>query len=527
MQTALYAIGVTLLSIIIAVPCLYGLHMYLMLALAMASRGRVRRAQNSTISRFRATTADDRWPIVTTQIPLYNELPVARRVIEAVAAIDYPIERHQIQVLDDSNDSTREVVDAVVRQLAARGHDISVVRRPERRHFKAGALQHGLQSARGEFVAVFDADFVPQPSFLRSLVPLLASDERACCVQGRWGHLNRDETWITRALSLGIDGHFGVEQPARAWNGLLLNFNGTAGIWRRAAIDDPRVGGWDGDTLTEDLDLSYRAQLAGWRVAYHVDEVAPAELPADPDALKTQQRRWATGSIQCARKLLGAVWMSKLSPFQKVEGTIHLLGYSVNVMMLLMALFGRPLAALLDGGPGSISWAWIVMSLATLGPILAYCWSRASFGQFVNPLDIPKVLLLGLGLAVNNTVAVLAGIVQRGGEFIRTPKSGSTGGASVPAAGGRAHARTALPTYAAIRSRLWMFELICGVLCVGQWLLFLPIDGPIGSMFLLLYGVGFLTLGYASVPRARSAALTSTREQVGYPALAESPAPST
>lgn len=522
MQILLYAIGLTLLSVIIVVPCLYGLHMYLMLALAIASRRRVRNGQKEIIARFRAETPDERWPLVTTQIPLYNELPVARRVIEAVAAMDYPIDRHQIQVLDDSTDLTRDVVDAVVRQLAERGYDISVVRRADRRHFKAGALQIGLQSARGEFVAVFDADFVPQTGFLRALVPLLKHDEGACCVQGRWGHLNRDETWVTRALSLGIDGHFGVEQPARAWNGLLLNFNGTAGIWRRAAIDDPRVGGWDGDTLTEDLDLSYRAQLAGWRVIYNVDEVAPAELPADPDALKTQQRRWATGSIQCARKLLGAVWASRLSTFQKVEGTIHLLGYSVNVMMLLMALFGRPLAALLDGGPGSVSWAWIVMSLATLGPILAYTWSRASFGQFVNPLDIPKVLLLGLGLAVNNTVAVMVGLVQRGGEFIRTPKSGATGGSGTRTA--QARGRSTMPTYAAIRSRLWVFELICGVLCVGQWGLFVPIDGPIGSMFLLLYGVGFLTLGFMSIPRRTPR--TALRAQTDFPTHAEPAAPS-
>lgn len=542
MQLILESVGFVLLALLVGVPCIYGLHMYFLLGLTLWHRRPQRRRHAETINTFRATAQPTDWPIVTTQIPLYNELPVARRVIEAVAAIDYPPGRHQIQVLDDSNDATCDEVDAVVRELRLAGVDIEVIRRSDRHHFKAGALQHGLHRARGEYVAVFDADFMPGRDFLNNLIPLIIADPKACCVQGRWGHVNREESWITQGLSLGIDGHFGVEQPGRAWGGYLLNFNGTAGIWRRAAIDDPSVGGWDGDTLTEDLDLSYRAQMAGWRIIYHVDELAPAEIPADPNALKTQQRRWATGSIQCARKLLGRVWTCpRLSIAQKLEGTIHLCGYAVNVMMLLMALFGRPLAALLDGGPGSIAMAGLVMSISTAGPILAYFYARWSFGAITSPLSVLRILLLGLGLAVNNSVAVVYGLVTRGGEFVRTPKSGhvSDFNAALTAQitsqqaarragplGGARQRMKSMPSYAAIRSRLWVFELLAGVLCVGQWALFVPIDGVINSAFLLLYGLGFLVLGWASRPQRGEPKLAATipAAELPFPAIRESAA---
>lgn len=482
-------------------PALYGLHMYVLMALCAARRARVRREQERIIAAYAAGRDEADWPVVTTQIPVFNEVAVVERVITAVAALDYPRGRHEIQVLDDSTDETRVVVDRVCARLAAQGCDIHVIRRPERRHYKAGALANGLRTARGEFVAIFDADFVPQPGFLRRLIPLIDSDPRNGCVQGRWAHLNAHESWVTDALGLGIDGHFGVEQGGRGWNGLLLNFNGTAGIWRRAAIDDPQVGGWSGDTITEDLDLSYRAQLAGWRIVYCPDEAVPAELPGDVDALKAQQRRWATGSIQTARKLLPRVWRSTLTPLQKLEATFHLTQYGVNLFLLLMAMFARPLLGFVDPqqfgallGIGSA-----VVMFAAAGPTLAYLYASFTLnGRLPGPLRLARLIALGLGLSVNNSLAVLVGLRQRGGEFVRTPKTGS---------GGPAGARPG--AYEALRSRGWLLELPVGVFCLVQWVVFLPADGYVGGTFLLLFAIGLLALGWKSM-RAQVVA-TATR----------------
>lgn len=468
------------------IPGIYGLHLYLLMFLSIWRRSSTRRAQAATITRFTRETPELKWPVVTTQIPLYNEVTVARRVIEAAARMDYPVGRHEVQVLDDSTDETRELVDQTVLELRARGYDVSVVRRPERTHYKAGALEHGLKFARGKYIAIFDADFVPDQQFLRKLVPLLEADPRAACAQGRWGHLNANENWITEGLALGIDGHFSVEQGARAWNGFLLNFNGTGGIWRREAIDDPRVGGWSGDTITEDLDLSYRAQLAGWRVIYCNDVVCPAEIPADVNALKSQQRRWATGSIQTARKLLPQVWKSPISLLQKLEATVHLTQYSVSVFMLLMAIFGR---TLLWAVPAEKAATWLgVSSLIVLAgaaaPSIAYMYARWTISrEVVGLVRLLKFILLGFGLAVNNGIAVLVGVVQRGGEFVRTPKSGASGQSR-----GRGQ-------YAALRSRLWILEVALGLFCIVQWAAFLKADGYIGGSFMLLYAFGLIAMG--------------------------------
>ncbi len=489
----LQTVALCIFLILTIAPALYGVHMYALVLLTHRQRNAVRARQLELAERFCAAAKTDAdWPIVTTQIPLFNELHVARRVILAAANMDYPRGRHEVQVLDDSTDATRAVVDQVVDELRRRGHQISVVRRTERQHFKAGALAAGLKAARGEFIAIFDADFVPQAEFLRRMIPLLASQPQVGCVQGRWGHLNENDSWMTQALALGMDGHFGVEQSARAWNGLLLNFNGTGGVWRRSAIEDPRVEGWQGDTLTEDLDLSYRAQLAGWRIEYVADEVCPAEIPADAGALKSQQRRWATGSIQTARKLLPALWRSSLSVVQKLEATLHLTQYSINVFMVLMVLLGRPL--LWISGPerfGTFLWlSWILIGLAALAPSLAYVYARWSLGGgAVGLVGILKLMLLGMGLSLNNTVAVLAGLTQRGGEFVRTPKSGSRG----------APAKTCV--YRVSSSRLWLAEILLGTFAFAQWLIFLPADHYVGGTFLLLFAIGLINLGLASRPR--------------------------
>lgn len=490
MESALEVVCLATYIVLTLAPAGYGLHIYLLMYLAHRRGGSATAAQRETVRIYSAAVED--WPRVTTQLPLFNEISVARRVIEAAARMDYPAGRHEVQVLDDSTDGTRDVVDRVCRELRSDGLDVKVIRRATRTHYKAGALAHGLNTATGEFVAVFDADFVPERGFLRRMIPLIASDDHACCVQARWGHLNGDENWITESVALGIDGHFGVEQGARAWNNLLLNFNGTGGIWRRAAIDDPRVGGWSGDTITEDLDLSYRAQLVGWKVIFCRDEVCPAEVPADVNAIKAQQRRWATGSIQTARKLLPQVWRSELSILQKLEATFHLTQYSISIFMVLIPLLVRLVLIPLPPGKylGWLIWCWILIPFAAVAPSIAYVYARRAIGGGPTSLwQVIKLVVLGLGLSVNNCVAVLTGLFQRGGEFVRTPKSGSTGQQS----GG---------TYASVRSNLWAVELVLGLFSLGQWLFFLREDRYVFGSFLLLYGVGLTLLGWESRPRA-------------------------
>lgn len=480
-------------SLVLAV---YALHLYVLVYLFRRRKDH-RRRQRRIIEQH-ASLPEDRWPVVTTQIPLYNERDVARRVIEAAAALDYPAGRHEIQVLDDSTDGTIDVVDRTAAGLRKRGHDVSVVRRQEREGYKAGALAAGLRVARGDFVAIFDADFVPPKGFLRQAIPLLLETPKLACLQGRWAHLNEHESWLTRAQALGIDGHFAIEQGARAWNGLLMNFNGTAGVWRKAAIDDPQVGGWQGDTLTEDLDLSYRAQLAGWRLDYCLDMACPAELPSTVPAFKSQQRRWATGSIQVARKLLPRIWRrrSGLSLGQKLEATLHLTHYSVAIWMLLLAVIARPMLLLMASQNAVIrDWFWIVwlgILFSAVAPSAMYSYARYSLGGGFSGLrTIPSMLALGFGMCVNNSLAVLRGALVTGGEFVRTPKSGSHTGGRLAG------------SYSPLQDNLWLIELGLGLLSLSSFALYLTRFRWAFSVFLLLYAIGFLTVGWQSRPRDR------------------------
>ncbi len=471
----------------------YGGHAYVLVFLFRRRQQRARAAQAKIIA-ARAARSDQEWPRVTSQIPLYNERSVASRVIEAVAAMDYPIDRHEIQVLDDSSDETRAIVDRTVARLRAQGFDVSVVRRADRKEFKAGALAHGLTIARGTYLTIFDADFVPPANFLEHAIPLLEDNPRLACLQGRWAHLNEHESWLTSAQALGIDGHFAVEQGARAWNGLLMNFNGTAGVWRKEAIEDPRVGGWDGETLTEDLDLSYRVQLAGWRIDYCLDLPCPAELPNTVNALKSQQRRWATGSIQVARKLLPRVWRDKgLTLGQKVEATLHLTHYSVALWMLILALIARPMLLLMaHGHPMFTTWltvAWCGVLLSAIAPSVEYIYARHALdGSFSAIRIIPSMFVVGMGLCLNNAIAVVRGLIQEGGEFVRTPKSGSD-----------AKTRRVSSDHP-VRDHLWAIELLLGVYMSVSFAVYIAADHGAFSIFLLLYAVGFLVMGWCSRP---------------------------
>ncbi len=366
------------------------------------------------------------WPQVTVQLPVYNERFVVERLLDAVAALDYPRDRLHIQVLDDSTDETTALARAKVKELCARGIDIVLLHRTDRTGFKAGALARGLALAKGDLLAIFDADFVPQPSFLRSAVPHLV-DGRIGMVQARWGHLNPDESWLTRAQSVLLDGHFVIEHTARHHSGRWFNFNGTAGIWRRQAIVD--AGGWQHDTLTEDMDLSYRAQLAGWDFRYLVDLVVPAELPRDMAAFKTQQHRWAKGSIQCARKLLPTIWRAPVALPIKLEATAHMTAnVSYPIVVLLTLLLPWAVVARMQQGADLLLALDLLLFGAAVFPfVVFYGVAVIGSGDQVRQrlIRLPLVLALGLGMAVSQTRAVFGGLFGEVGTFVRTPKRGS------------------------------------------------------------------------------------------------------
>ncbi|MCW5848760.1 MAG: glycosyltransferase family 2 protein [Anaerolineae bacterium] len=363
---------------------------------------------------FPSSEAD--WPTVTIQLPIYNEQYVVERLLAACVALDYPRDKLQIQVLDDSTDSTREIARRAVEAWRAEGVDIEHVTRLSRVGYKAGALQHGLATAWGEFLAVFDADFLPPRDFLKRTLPGF-TDPKVGCVQARWGHVNPNYSWLTRAQAAAIDIHFGVEQEVRSRYGLLMNFNGAAGLWRRQCIDE--AGGWQAETLTEDLDLSYRAQLAGWRFHFLNDLRVPSEIPVQLNAYKRQQFRWAKGSIQTARKLLGTLWQSPLPWYKKLFGTFHLTGYVVHPLMLIVLatmvpVNSRPLPLHLP--------PWIV--IAAFGPWLLYWASRAAVNE---PASyklalLVTLILVGTGMALNSTKAILEALVGIKSGFERTPK---------------------------------------------------------------------------------------------------------
>ncbi|MEW6282042.1 MAG: glycosyltransferase [Candidatus Eremiobacterota bacterium] len=398
-----------------ALLALYACHILLLTGLFLL-RQRLRQAGRGgppTLNTF---------PRVTVQLPLYNEASVVVRLLLAVAALDYPRDRLQIQVLDDSTDQTTEIALATVRQLREGGVDIELVRRPDRNGFKAGAMAHGLQTATGEFVAVFDADFVPAPDFLQRLLPELLADPGLAFVQARWGHLNRDYSAITRMQSLAIDSHFVVDQVVRHWAGFPMHFNGTGGIWRRTAIE--QSGGWQADTLCEDLDLSYRAILQGWKPGYMPEVVVPAELSPQLTAFKQQQFRWARGSIQCTRKLLGPIWRSSLVWWKKILATLHLSGYMINPLVLALVLL-TPLFALAQGPAMDLGPLWIVSVFALSFPLFYAAALRSVYPSWLLCVltELPILLLVGCGMALNNSLAILAAVRSNAvSRFERTPK---------------------------------------------------------------------------------------------------------
>jgi cellulose synthase/poly-beta-1,6-N-acetylglucosamine synthase-like glycosyltransferase len=422
------------------------------------------------------------WPPVTVQLPIFNERYVVDRLVDACGDLDYPADCLHIQVLDDSTDDTTERAALAVERLRERGLDAVLIHRDDRVGFKAGALQAGLLTARGDLIAIFDADFVPPRDFLRQTVPFLRG--RVGMVQARWGHLNWDTSWLTIAQSTLLDGHFVVEHTARHASGRWFNFNGTAGIWRREAIED--AGGWQHDTLTEDLDLSYRAQLRGWEFLYRVDLVADAELPPDMAAFKTQQSRWAKGSIQTARKLLFPIWRAKVPLPVKMEATVHLTAnLAYPLVLLLSLLLPWAVAARIWGAPRELLQLDVVLFGAALLPFLAF-YATAILGSGraggrQRLWRLPYALALGLGIAVNQTWAVVEGAFTAGGTFVRTPKRGNGGGGYRARVHGLVGLELAMAAY-------------LGMACV-----FVIVSGYLASLpFLALFAWGYAAVGLQS-----------------------------
>lgn len=359
-------------------------------------------------------------PRAAVQLPIYNELYVVERLLKACAELDYPRDRLIIQVLDDSTDQTTELVARLVAEWREKGVDMHHIRRGSREGYKAGALAYGLELLDAEMVAVLDADFIPPPDFLKRAVSPLVNNPRLAAVQGRWGHLNSQQNPLTRAATLALDGHFVVEQTARNRAGWLMNFNGSGGVWRVKAIEE--AGGWQASTLTEDMDLSYRAQLIGWQFLYLPDLVVPGEIPPQIGAYKQQQARWAQGGTQCFVRLIGPVWTTPhLTLMQRIMATMHLSQYIMHPVMIMVLLLTPPL--LMAHSLQHLNLG--ILGLVGLGPPLLYSISQqALYGDWKKRTlwSMPMLFIIGTGIAWTNSNAVIRGLLNRHDEFRRTPK---------------------------------------------------------------------------------------------------------
>ncbi len=363
------------------------------------------------------------YPVVTVQLPVFNEVYVVGRLIDAACAMIYPKDKLEIQVLDDSTDETVDVVAQYVERYRKLGYDIKQVRRTNRQGFKAGALKEGLVSARGEFVAIFDADFVPRQDFLLKTLPYFNTDPKIGMVQTRWEHINSDYSLLTRTQAMALDGHFVIEQAVRNKVGFFINFNGTAGVWKKECIID--AGNWQADTLTEDLDLSYRAQLRGWKFKYLNNVTSPAELPSEINALKSQQFRWTKGAIETARKMLPTVWRSDLPMKIKVHATFHLTNNLVFPFIVLAGILNVPLVFIKHAGAHNAYFTFMsIFVFAFIGSFLFYLFSQKDvYADWRKRIFLFPVFMAGsMGFAVNNSRAVIEGLFKRKSEFVRTPK---------------------------------------------------------------------------------------------------------
>jgi cellulose synthase/poly-beta-1,6-N-acetylglucosamine synthase-like glycosyltransferase len=403
---------------ILVVVCAYGVHRWSLVYLYYKHR--------RNLPKLQACFAD--LPRVTIQLPMYNEQFVARRIIENTCKIDYPKDKLQIQVLDDSTDDTVQIAGDAVVEMRGQGFDIQYIHRTNRQGYKAGALCEGLKTATGEFVAIFDADFIPPPDILRGQIHYF-TDPRVGMVQARWEHINRDHSLLTKTQAVLLDGHFVIEHGARNRSGRFMSFNGTAGTWRRSTIED--AGGWQHDTLTEDLDLSYRAQMKGWKFIFLPNLASPAELPPEMNAFKAQQHRWAKGGAQTCKKLLPRILRSKLPWRIKAEAWFHLTSCVVYVFMVAMTILLFPalwfkFTLFQDHLFGRVLFDASLFVIATCSASSFYvCCERELSRSWSDSLKyLPFLMALGVGIALNNALAAIEGFFGECGEFVRTPKFG-------------------------------------------------------------------------------------------------------
>jgi cellulose synthase/poly-beta-1,6-N-acetylglucosamine synthase-like glycosyltransferase len=472
----------------------FALNLYVLMFFWFLNRKHRHRRVDAVKREFDARFTVDDLPPVVTQIPVYNEYNVVERVMRAVAAMEYPQGRHSIQVLDDSNDESCALIDRVAAELRGQGHDIQVVRRPTREGYKAGALKYGMTQTTADFFAIFDADFIPPRDFLMQTMPAMVINNKTGLVQARWGHLNREHSPITHAEALGLDGHFTLDQGARSYSGLFMNFNGTAGVWRRQAID--AAGGWHADTLTEDLDLSYRAQLAGWKCEFLFDVVVPAELPENMNALKAQQFRWAKGSIQTAIKLLPTVFRSDFSLIAKIQAFFQMCGYLVHPLILWVVLLSFPYSIFVTHFRYPTSGVLpFLFLLGTLAPYLIYGIPQVLLYRrtwYKHILYLPMITIFGAGIAVSNTRAVLEAVMGKTSAFIRTPKSGDK------------------PVkYKTRISKMTLLEVLAGIYCVGAILYYLEVDKLAAVSYMAICATGFILVAALSLWHV----ITTLREQ--------------
>ena len=468
---------------VLSILAIYGWHRYYLVYLYMKNR-------DKAPTRLAPPPPLASLPRVTIQLPIYNEMYVADRLIDRVCEIDYPLELLEIQVLDDSTDETREIAELAVRRHAARGFDIQYMHRVDRRGYKAGALEAGLKKAKADFIAIFDADFIPPKDFLVRTLPHFA-DSNVGMVQARWGHINQDYSLLTKIQAILLDGHFVLEHGGRNRAGCFFNFNGTAGVWRRQTI--AAAGGWQHDTLTEDLDLSYRAQLLGWKFVFLPELVSPAEVPVEMNSFKSQQHRWAKGSIQTCMKLLPRILRSNQPLKVKAEAFFHLTANFNYLLMTVLSVLMFPAMYV------RYNMGWTEMLLIDIPLFFAATMSFFNF-YMVSQRELypdwrarlkylPFLMSIGIGLCINNTRAVLEALFKNESEFARTPKYGIER-ASDEWAGKKYHQTVGVQS---------LIELALGLYFTGT-VFYALINQIYGTLpFLMLFQVGFLYTGLVSI----------------------------
>lgn len=490
-----FVLGVLYL-LIVFILAMYGFHNLINAILYLNSR--------SSSPKKRKTPAIHRYPRVTIQLPIFNEKYTIERLLGSVTKLNYPSKLIQIQVLDDSTDDTAYLTQKLVEQYKSEGVNIEWIHRTDRKGYKAGALADGLHTATGELIAIFDADFVPKPDWLNKTVPLF-KNEKLGCLQTRWGHTNRKFNSLTRVEAMAIDGHFIVEQAVRSQNDFFLNFNGTAGIWRRACIED--AGGWQWDTLTEDLDLSYRAQMRGWKIDYLPDVVVPAELPSQVEAFKNQQFRWAKGSFQVVRKILPKVFGdSKLPLHIRLLAVLHLTGYGVHPLMLAILILTLPVGLL---APGAFK-LFPLSIIAGFGPPLVYLAAKSSHTPALLERIklLPLLTITGFGLCLNTTVAVIEGLSGKGGVFVRTPKLNLNDVGTSRKAIDRAY-------ISPINPLIWV-EFTLGIYALITGIVLAPIIGWGIVPWMIIYMLGFFYVGGLSLIQNRESARKRITKQLAH-----------